>query len=193
MRLGWAGYIIVVMGLAMALRFYMTSRRWGLRCLTGRSGTTFCARDRPRVGSSFETLSDVHLNLQTLVNRCQEKYPTRSNVIRMVSNYKGTEISEILPSSEHVAYSENKGEKIALCLDKEKAGGKSVDNNTLMFVAIHELAHVATEEIGHTPAFWDNFRFLLKEAVDCGIYRPQDYSIEPVRYCGTFITSNPYY
>ena len=36
---------------------------------------------------------------------------------------------------------------------------KLIDENTLMFVALHELAHIATESIGHTKEFWANFKF----------------------------------
>ena len=34
------------------------------------------------------------------------------------------------------------------------------------FVALHELSHVMTVSVGHTQEFWENFKFLLKEAVD---------------------------
>lgn len=65
--------------------------------------------------------------------------------------------------------------------------------NTLVFVNLHELAHVATDSIGHTPEFWDNFRLILKRAIKLGFYKYEDYSIYPIRsYCGNIdITFNP--
>ena len=33
-----------------------------------------------------------------------------------------------------------------------------------MFVAIHELAHIMTESVGHEPEFWDNMGFLLEKS-----------------------------
>ena len=60
-----------------------------------------------------------------------------------------------------------------------------------MFVAIHELAHLMTESIGHTPEFWDNMRFLLKKAIELKIYIKQDFRKSPVSYCGTKITDSP--
>ena len=62
-----------------------------------------------------------------------------------------------------------------------------------MFVAIHELSHVASESIGHNKEFWDNFKFLLKEATDAGVYKMVDYSSNNTEYCGMTITDNPYF
>ena len=68
-----------------------------------------------------------------------------------------------------------------------------IDENTLTFVAIHELSHVMTESVGHKKEFWENFKFLLKNAVNMGIYKPVDYKKNPQPYCGMDITDNPYY
>ena len=70
---------------------------------------------------------------------------------------------------------------------------KLIDENTLTFLAVHELAHVMTESVGHTKEFWQNFKFLLKDAVKMGIYTPVDYKKKPKSYCGMNITDNPYY
>jgi len=62
-----------------------------------------------------------------------------------------------------------------------------------MFVALHELSHICTVEIGHPPEFWSNFRTLLKHAKEAGIHEPKDYSIKSQPWCGIQITDNPYY
>ena len=59
-----------------------------------------------------------------------------------------------------------------------------------MYVAIHELAHLMTKEIGHPPELWRNFKILLQEGIRIGIYEKIDYSKEPVKYCGMKIKSN---
>ena len=42
--------------------------------------------------------------------------------------------------------------------------------------------------------FINNFRFLLKEAVNMGYYYPVDYSKNPFIYCGKVkVTNNPYF
>ena len=79
------------------------------------------------------------------------------------------------------------------CLNTEKDGNKLIDPNTLMFVAIHELSHIATKSIGHKDEFWNNFKFLLGEAKKIGVYKPEDYKKNPRRYCGTNISDNPYF
>ena len=66
-----------------------------------------------------------------------------------------------------------------------------MEANTLMFVALHEIAHVMTKSIGHTDEFWNNFRFLLKEAIKINVYKRQDFRRHPVKYCGTEITDTP--
>ena len=65
--------------------------------------------------------------------------------------------------------------------------------NTLTFVAIHELSHIMSNTIGHHQDFWQHFKFLLENAKDAGIYKPVDYKKKPESYCGMTITDNPYY
>jgi hypothetical protein len=127
--------------------------------------------------------------MSQLVAHLHQKFKKRSSVRRLVENYNANAIYETLPTSVQVAYTENKGEKIALCLNTQK-GGELIDLNTLTYVAVHELAHIATETIGHTDEFWSNFRFLLIEAVRINIYTPIDYSKHPQAYCGTTIDEN---
>ena len=39
--------------------------------------------------------------------------------------------------------------------------------------------------------FWENMKFLLKEAIDLDIYEEQNFSSDPVEYCGTTINASP--
>jgi predicted metal-dependent hydrolase len=79
-------------------------------------------------------------------------------------------------------------------LNREKEDNDHlIDENTLMFVAIHELSHIMTKSIGHKTEFWQNFKFLLGEAKDAGIHTPVDYKKQPKEYCGMKIHDNPYY
>jgi hypothetical protein len=123
------------------------------------------------------------------IRRCQA-WPAPTRIGDQTSN----KIVETLPTSEYTAYSENKGKKIAFCLNKEKHNNNNlIDENTLMFVAIHEMSHIATESIGHNKEFWDNFKFLLNEAKEAGVYEVVDYSKNNQEYCGMTITDNPYF
>ena len=90
----------------------------------------------------------------------------------------------------YVAYSVNKGEELSICI-REKNTEKFIDDNTITFVAIHELSHIMTPETGHTKLFWDNMKWLLEKASSMGIYMPVHYSQSPVEYCGMNINSTP--
>jgi hypothetical protein len=120
-------------------------------------------------------------------------------VVQLKSRYKVDRISEISPlnPSGSTSYTENKGEKLVLCLRNKEpnAQGKYEfhDINLIMFVVLHELTHVMNDRWGHKMQFWQLFKFVLKNAVECGIYKPVDYRRDPARYCGMDITYNPYY
>jgi len=110
---------------------------------------------------------------------------------RLKKNYRPNNITESSPGNKYTSYSINKGDKIVFCLRSKDGSNKLVDLNTMMFVAIHELAHLMTKSIGHTAEFWDNMRYLLKEGIKIGIYVKQDFNNSPVEYCGTQITDTP--
>jgi len=156
-------------------------------------GRKYCVRDRKHIALAADRLANVNVKMNKLVKHCNSKYPSKENVKRMYNGYNPKKIHETLPTSEYTAYSQNKGEKIAFCLNKEKTSDNLIDPNTLTFVAIHELAHIATKGYGHTDEFWENCKFLLGEAGDIGIYEQTDYSKNPVRYCGTDVSDNPYF
>jgi predicted metal-dependent hydrolase len=110
---------------------------------------------------------------------------------RLKTNFRPNNITESSPGNKYTSYSINKGDKIVFCLRAKDGSDKLVDINTMMFVAIHELAHLMTKSIGHTTEFWDNMRFLLKEGIKIKVYVKQDFNSIPVDYCGTKITDTP--
>ena len=130
-----------------------------------------------------------------LVDYVYKKYPENEVVQRLKAGFNPQKVVETLPTSEFTAYSENKGEKIAFCLNPKKEGDVNnlIDEHTLTFVAIHELSHVGTKSIGHKTDFWENFKFLLTEAKEAGIHDPTDYKKKPTEYCSMPIKDNPYY
>jgi hypothetical protein len=189
------GYLMVVLAVVLAVKFYRESDYFNLKCIISDvDGKKYCVRERGKLELAADLLATTANGMTSLVSHCGKTFPDRGNVKRLVEGFNPKKITETLPTSEFTAYSENKGEKIAFCLDKKRSGkGGLIDQNTLMFVAIHELAHVATLSIGHTDEFWTNFKFLLQEAEQIGLYTPVDYSRKPKEYCGMDITDNPYY
>jgi len=194
-RINMFGFVIILFVILVGLRIYYESDVFNLRCIVSTvDGKKYCVRERKNVTKASNLLARTTEKLEYLVENLGQRYRDRENVKRMVKNFNPTTIKETLPTSEYTAYSENKGEKLAFCLNKKKSNNENlIDSNTLTFVAIHELGHIMTESVGHTDEFWQNFKFLLKNAVELKLYTPIDYKKEPENYCGMDITDNPYY
>ena len=194
MKIDILGYVIIFFIVVVCLKLYQDSDIFNLKCIiSGVDGNKYCVRERARLEESADMLAKITQKMKKIVSVLGEKYPDRPNVKRLVTRFKPEKVSETLPTSEFTAYSENKGEKLAFCLNTTKKGSKLIDENTLTFVALHELSHIATESVGHKDEFWDNFRFLIKEASDLKIYTPVDYKKDPKNYCGMKISDSPYF
>ena len=187
-------YIVLGFVLLICFRIYKDSDAYNLNCIISDvDGEKYCVRERAKLQIAADLLAKVTQNCKDLVAYVGKKYPEDEDVQRLMQKFNPTKISETLPTSEFTAYSENKGEKLAFCLNKKKDEGKLIDINTLTFVAIHELAHIMTKSEGHKQVFWQNFKFLLENAKDAKIYKPVDYKKNPEPYCGMDITDNPLY
>jgi len=138
-----------------------------------------------------DNLATIRKNLILLVQELKKKNQHNVDVERMVNNFNPDNITESTKNNKYTSYSINKGEKIVFCLRSRDDTNKLVDLNIMMFVALHELAHTMTKSIGHTEEFWNNFRILLRNARNLGIYERVDYDKNPVDYCGTKITNDP--
>jgi hypothetical protein len=188
------GYILIAFVLIVSLKIYSESDAYNLKCIiSNEDSNTYCVRETPKLQLVADLLARVTKKLKKITVYLGKKYPNRDNVKRIVENFNPKKIVEILPTSKYTAYSENKGEKLAFCATKEKHGSELIDENTLTFVALHELAHIMTKTIGHNTEFWNNFKFLLQNSVKIGIYKPIDYKKKNVTYCSMDLTDNPYY
>ena len=98
-------------------------------------------------------------NLEALNNR---------NVLDEIKLYVGSK-----------SYTINKS-RIYMCL--KDSNGNYYDDNSLMFVLLHEISHVICNSIGHTDEFHKIFEDLLKEAEKVGIYSSKIPMIK--NYCG---------
>ena len=175
-RLDWFSYLLIIFIAGVALKIYSEAEMFHLKCIISDvDGNKYCVRERDKLQLAADLLARVTTKLKKLVAQMKKLYPERENVLRLVKNFNPQKVSEILPTSSYTAYSENKGEKLAFCVTTTKKGNKLIDENTLTFVAIHEIAHTMTKSIGHKEEFWRNFKFLLQEAVKMGIYQPEDY------------------
>ena len=187
-------YIFIAVILLFCLRIYYESDAFNLKCIiASKDGNKYCVREREKLELAANLLADVTKKMKDMVLFMKHKHPEDPRSIRLVEGFNPKKINETLPTSELTAYSENKGEKLAFCLNTTKEGNKLIDINTLTFVALHELSHIMTESVGHKQDFWQNFKFLLENAKAAGIYDPVDYKKQPQEYCGMKINDNPYY
>jgi hypothetical protein len=138
-----------------------------------------------------DLLANMRNNVDKLINYLEVHFGSDPRVQRLKKKFNPNRISENLKGSKYTSYSINKGQKIVLCLRSKDRHQKLIDLNTLMFVTLHELAHIMTISIGHTKEFWTNFKFLLKQAVKIGVYQTEDYSKNPKPYCGIQVNDSP--
>ena len=166
-----------------------------LKCVKKTRTKMYCVRDREykRFFEAVELLDLLNKKIIKLISVLKKKHPKDNRVLRLKERYNPTLLKEVLPSSEHIAYVRDKGDEYAMCLQMERLESKFVDINTLAFVALHEISHIASVSVGHNAEFSKNFKFILENAVIARIYLPIDYRINPVRYCGMTITHNPYF
>jgi len=187
-------YIFLAFVLFLCLIIYYQSDAFDLKCIiASRDGNRYCVREREKMELAANLLADVTQKMKDVVNYLKEKQPNDPRTKRLVEGFDPKKVNETLPTSELTAYSENKGEKLAFCLNQSKNGSKLIDINTLTFVSLHELSHIATESVGHNQEFWNNFKWILQNANEAGIYSPIDYKKYPQEYCGMTINDNPYY
>ena len=158
-------------------------------------GNTVLVRDTPDKEQSSKLLNELinrMYSLKKYVVDNKNKYPEYIDYINQFNeNFTKTrtKIYETSLTSEYTSYSINKGEELVFCL-RSKSTGKLHDINLLSYVAVHELAHTACPETGHTPLFNKIFKFLLERAMEIHVYYYEDYANYPVEYCGMKLYTN---
>lgn len=182
-------YFVIIMMIVIAV-FYVKKHYGEVDYVKSKiDGRMYLVRKLPDSQKAADYLADIAKDINALIKHLMSKYPDNEDIRRLYQNYNPDSISEGSSENGYTSYSVNKGEKIILCI-RQKEDNAFVKKNIVMYVTVHELAHLMTEEVGHTQTFWDNFRFILKEAVDIGLYTKVDYSKEPVKYCGIKISSS---
>ena len=101
----------------------------------------------------YEYYSSKDIKLQSLKDKITNVFDN----FKKIKVYKSTSTS----------YTINK-KKIYMCLkDKE---GNYYDDNTLIYVLLHEYSHTLCTDIGHTEQFDKIFKEVLQKAIHYGIY-----------------------
>lgn len=130
-----------------------------------------------------------------------DNHPARRKAVsHLLARYNPDNLAENSPNDPagDTSYTLDKGAVVALCLrERDPAASGNLkthdihDLDTLMFVALHEMGHIAVDVVDHPPRFWSAFRFLLDEAESAGIFTSPNYHAKPRTYCGVRIDYSP--
>lgn len=191
MQIGFEGLIILSTVLLVSYLAYTTFFADNLEAVksTIDNREYYVQSDKEDTQGAADLIAEIRQRLIMLVEHVLKSYPPDDTKVKLLKqNFNPDVLKEGPDNSGYTSYSINKGEQIILCL---RSKNKLMDINVMMFVAIHELAHLANETIGHDAAFWETFKTLLLEAINIGVYVNHDFDKKPVEYCGMTINSNP--
>lgn len=134
-----------------------------------------------------ELLAKVNSKAKKLVGEMNiNNYPSQKISTRLYKRCKNIKINEC--QNGEAGYTINKGQIICVCCEKD-----NVVNNEreVMFVILHELAHVMSNEYGHGLEFQENFDYITKYAAKLELWEVTDYSKNNTDICGVLVTSGP--
>lgn len=182
--LGSSIVFLVVLSTILLFSFYYTD----IHCEENYCMTkTLNFEEREKIKKTLKILND---KIDLLLDYLKNNYSDNENVKTMLQRYNKDNIVE--NSVDFNTYTINKGQKIFLCMLNKKTR-KLEDNNTLIYVLLHELAHIGciTYSIeSHNEEFKVFFKFLVEKAIEVGVYNYVDYSNFPVNYCNMTLNSN---
>lgn len=154
----------------------------------------YLVRDESDKQKAANLLSKIKRNIFKLSDYCYEnryKYdymkPYIEQLYRRVQN---SFIVESNKNSVYTSYSVNKGEQLVFCIRSKDNNENFHSLNLLMYVVIHELAHVGCPEYGHTQLFKEIFVFLCEISIEINIYKKIEFETDNREYCGMTITES---
>jgi hypothetical protein len=193
-----AGGIALVLGIASAAygAFQYKKEKYEMALVkSSKDGNDYLVRNLEDKEQAADRLANIRAKLLKLMKFLDKAYTDRPFVKQIIRNFDASpeRFAESTPDAAYTSYSVNKGEKVFMCLRQRDEAEELVDENILIFVALHEMSHIGTVSIGHTKEFWNHFAWLLERAESINVYKYQDFSAHPVEYCGVHITDSPKY
>lgn len=146
-------------------------------------GQEYLVRNTPHRRQTADALARLNKHIKTLIAEVSKRNDTGHIIAaqRLRDRYRADAISEGDIDKSLTSYTVNKGEKIVFCMRTRDDHEHLYEDNVLLYVAIHELAHVASVTEEHTPEFHRNFKYLLDVARQIGIFNGTK---KTVNYCG---------
>lgn len=178
--------VIILFFIYKQVRLYVNS----VRIKSTIDGKYYTVRDTSNKQQTADTLAIINSRVSKLLLHLNRSHPGDKNVRLLIERYNPSNIMENI-ELDNTTYTVNKGREVSVCIATRNSDEKIYDINKLMFVIIHELAHIGAESIGHNDEFRRFFSYLLRQSMAIGIYEYQDYSKKPEEYCGTMISATP--
>ena len=147
---------------------------------------------------SANTLAEINKRVMKLIDHLTVKYerdPSKNFFIKKLKeNYNSYILSEAAVDERYTTYTVDK-QDMHVCLRTRDKSENLYDINLLMYVILHELAHLCNYDRagnpiqGHGTEFKNIFRLLVIEAIRLNIYEYIDYADTPQEYCGIVIST----
>lgn len=155
-------------------------------------------KDEKYLKESVNILSEINKRIEKLINHLDMNFKNSSKyyfIKKLKDNYSSSVLSEAAIDSRYTTYTINKQE-MHICLRTRDINEDIYDINLLMYVVLHELAHLCNYDKngypiqGHGEEFRMIFKFLLTESIKIGIYEYENYNKSPKEYCGIYLSSS---
>jgi hypothetical protein len=148
---------------------------------------------------SANTLAEINKRIQVLIEHLDYKYngdPVKGRISKILKEkYSPDILSEAANDKRYTTFTVDKKE-MHICLRTRDNKENMYDINLLMYVILHELAHLINYDkngepiIGHGREFMEIFRMLVSESMLIGVYQYTNYAERPVEYCGMYLSSS---
>ena len=158
-------------------------------------GQIYMVQELPDKSKAVDFLIKLKTDLASIAQKSLDRAKKEDNkdyisyIQIIVDKLNSVFIREVEKDSPYTSYSVNKGEELVFCL-RNKQSNEFYDYNKVLYVAVHEIAHIGCPEIGHTKLFFELNRYILETAQENNMYEFVDYNNIPEEYCGIQIYTN---
>lgn len=169
-----------------------SSARKKLKRMRGPDGIMYNVLDGRDSEATVNQLARLNQRVLFLIDFLDSQYPDVYVTKNLKKRYNPEKFSEgVQYAGDGISsYTVGKAE-MSMCV-RDKVTLQRYNDNLLMNVILHELAHMASQSFvepgkRHNEEFKENFKFLKDVAADIGVYRHIDFNKHPVSYCEVYM------